>query len=59
MDVVVPYFKAKIETMRAINPGRCKPFGDGIRESRRTNCRVHETPHAKPDDQLVDPALLR
>ena len=29
-DVVVPYFKAKIETMRAINPGRCKPFGEQI-----------------------------
>lgn len=29
-DIVVPYFKAKIETMRAINPGRCKPFGEQI-----------------------------
>ena len=29
-DIVVPYFKAKIETRRAINPGRCKPFGEQI-----------------------------
>ena len=29
-DVAVPYFKAKIEALRAVNPSSCKPYGEQV-----------------------------
>ena len=54
----MPYFKAKIETMRAINPGRCKPFGEQRGAETDMSPLSHGAKHLWPGVKQCPPKII-